>query len=124
MERSQIHNVEHFKNNLESYNWKDIQQKTYLGVEFDITASKKMGIAKQKLLVKYLPILDEDTLSVWVKLYDEIDKKPKILDRSNTFTLCIIAETITEKALDILSAFPFKNFGQLVAKGGKEKELH
>ena len=119
MQKNDTHNVEQFKINLESYNWKDIQQDTYIGVEFDLTASKKIGIGKQKLLVKHFQKLDEDTLSVWVKHYDEIDKSPKKLVGAQTFTLCIFAETITENALNLLSTFPFKNFGQLASTGGK-----
>lgn len=113
MLKSGTHNVEQFKINLESCNWEDIQQDTYLEVEFDLTASKKMGpVQRQKLLVKHFQKLDEDTLSVLVNHYDEIEKSPKKLFDCHTFTLCVLAETITENALNILSTFPFKGYGQ------------
>lgn len=115
-----LNNFELFKSNLEILKWKNIQQRSYIGVEFDITASKKMGFGKHKLLVKYFPILDEDTLSAWIKNYNRIDNNTKKLICAHTFTLCIVAELINENALNILSAFPFKTFGsQFSSKGGK-----
>lgn len=107
------------KKNLDRYNWKDIEPKTYVGVEFDLTASRKVGLFKQTLLIKYLSVLDEETLSFWLEKYEEVDKNPKKLDKAQSFTLCIVAETITEKSLEKLSAIPFKNFGSLDFKGGK-----
>ncbi len=107
-----------FKNNLDPKYWGDIKKESYMGVEFDITAiSTKFVGKRQRLMVKHYPILDEDTLSNLVKKYWEINKQTKKVISANFFILCIVAETVSENALKIISAFPFKNFSETDSKG-------
>lgn len=101
--------IDQFKNNLTPKYWKDIKQDTFIGVEFDLTATCKVGMVHQKLLVKHFPILDEDTFSIWIKRYWEINKKSRKLVGATRFILCILADTISEGALNILSSIPFKD---------------
>lgn len=111
--------IDQFKKNLDSNYWKDVQKESYIGVDFDLTASSKVRLGKQRLLVKHYPILDEDSLSVLVKKYWEINKQPRKMVGANIFIFCIIADKISEGALGMLSTLPFKNFSKTFWTGEK-----
>lgn len=118
MQKNNIFKINEFKDNLDSKYWEDIQKESYMGVEFDITAVSNMSLGKrQRLMVKHYPILDEDTLSDLVKKYWEINRQTKKLIDAHFFILCIIAETVSENALKIISTLPFKNFKEIESKG-------
>ena len=98
--------------NLDQNIWKEIQKSSYMGMDFDLTAFTKIRLAKQRLLVKHFPMLDEGVLSDLVKKYWEINKNPRKTVGANLFILCIVADKISEKALDLLSTLPFTNYGK------------
>lgn len=112
-----IYKIDQFKKNLDSNYWKDVQKASYMEVKFDITVSSKVRLGKQRLLIKHYPILDEDTLSVLVKDYWEINKQPRRMVGANIFIFCIIADKISENAINMLSTFPFKNFSKTFSTG-------
>jgi hypothetical protein len=103
-----MNKINEFRNNLNSKYWKDIKKESYMGVEFDITTTSKVQWKKQRLMVVHYSILDEDTLSDWVKKYWVINKQAKKLINANCFILCILADTVSENALNMISTMPFK----------------
>ena len=48
MQNSGKNMIDQFKNNLTPIYWKDIKQDTFIGVEFDLTATCKVGVVHQK----------------------------------------------------------------------------
>ena len=119
MHANQPKKLDQFRENLKSNQWQDIQKETFADTTFELTAWKKIGLVKQRLLVQYFSNLDEKCLSDMVKTFNEIDAKPTKVVGTHTFVLCILAEKISEGALDLMATFPFKQFSQTASKGGK-----
>lgn len=115
--------INRFKENLDPDYWKDVQKGYSSGVEYDLTASSKIRLGKQKLLVKYYQLLDEDTLSILIKKFWEMNKQTRKLVGATIFIFCIIADKISENAINMLSTIPFKNFSKTFSTGEAGRSL-
>ncbi|MGB5926181.1 MAG: hypothetical protein WBH01_08865 [Dehalococcoidia bacterium] len=111
-------NLDHLRNELAKFDWKQSSSGSHLGVDFDLVA-KRGTVARWYVLVKMLPRFDRQAAAVWQQIYDRMNEQCKSrFGIGYMFTLCLIAEEVEVEATHMISSDPYESGLGTVSGGG------
>lgn len=104
---------------LEQAGWKDANPGSYMGMEFDCVGSRKaLGMVQWNVLVKFVPVLDTQTISAWAGSFQQMNKQAQSWVMGKCFILCLVAKEIEPAVLGSIQSNNFGLFGVFRMKGG------
>jgi len=108
------------KEELQIAGWKDIHSGIFLGFEYDLIGTQtKLFNNENKILIKYIPRLNDEFLNLWRSIFNNIKNNSKY----NIFILCLITDEISEEALQLLQDNSFPKYSSIFSckkdKGAK-----
>lgn len=113
--RAEPMNLDFLQNELTKAGWRDLRSGQHLGFDFELVGHRGYYLEKYYVLVKVLPILDQQTAVVWKTIYNDLNKRTKSIWVGKIFILCLIAQDVVEGAQQLLSS---DHYGYMRGKGG------
>lgn len=112
-------NLDYVRSELARAGWGNLQPRPHMGIDFDLAGSRRFFlITKWDILVKVVPLFDQETANHWQANFTLISNRSKSLLWGRCFMLCLIAEQVSPEVQHSLSTDSFGLFGVIRLQGG------
>lgn len=110
--------LEYLKSELTKAGWKKLDSGSHMEFDFDLIGVRYFTLTKWNILVKTIPLLNQDTVAQWEDTFKTINKKSKSLFWGKCFLLCLLAKDVSEDLLESIRGDSFGALGLFRLKGG------